>query len=145
MILWNATDWTENVNVYNILCDSLGIEPRPNNGTLRLPLQPVGLHSDEDVPFIEHPQDPPTATSDVALGPSTSAAPKTTSSVSEDVPLEDAPTESNPDQDIPDQGTPDPENEEPGNSGSGSLWDAFWGTVDYVKDIAVGLVDGLFG
>ena len=35
----------QNTNVYNIICDSFGIEPRPNNGTLRLPLQPVGLHS----------------------------------------------------------------------------------------------------
>lgn len=45
----NRTDNIENVNVYNILCDSLGIEPQPNNGTLRLPLQPVGLHSDATV------------------------------------------------------------------------------------------------
>lgn len=33
-----------NVEVYNIVCDSLGIEPRPNNGTLRLPLRTQGLH-----------------------------------------------------------------------------------------------------
>lgn len=32
--------------MYNILCDSLHITPSPNNGTLRLPLKPVGLHSD---------------------------------------------------------------------------------------------------
>lgn len=37
----------QNTEVYNIVCDSLGIEPRPNNGTLRLPLVPIGLHSDE--------------------------------------------------------------------------------------------------
>ena len=36
----------QNTNVYNIICDSVGIEPRPNNSTLRLPLKPVGLHSD---------------------------------------------------------------------------------------------------
>lgn len=29
------------------MCDSLGIEAKPNNGTLRLPLKPVGLHSDK--------------------------------------------------------------------------------------------------
>lgn len=29
------------------MCDSLGIEPKPNNGTLRLPLKPIGLHSDK--------------------------------------------------------------------------------------------------
>jgi len=28
----------QNTEVYNIVCDSLGIEPKPNNGTLRLPL-----------------------------------------------------------------------------------------------------------
>ena len=43
--------------MYNIICDSLGIEPHPNNGTLRLPLQPVGLHSDDDEP-LETPPDP---------------------------------------------------------------------------------------
>ena len=36
----------QNIDVYNIVCDSLGIEPKPNNGTLRLPLKPVGLHGD---------------------------------------------------------------------------------------------------
>lgn len=38
----------QNTEVYNILCDSIGIEPKPNNGTLRLPLKPVGLHSDSN-------------------------------------------------------------------------------------------------
>ena len=40
----------QNTEVYNIMCDSLGIEPRPNNGTLRLPLQTDGLHSENDKP-----------------------------------------------------------------------------------------------
>jgi predicted AlkP superfamily pyrophosphatase or phosphodiesterase len=48
---------TENINVYNILCDSLGIEPQPNNGTLRLPLKPVGSHDAENQQ--EPPADPP--------------------------------------------------------------------------------------
>ncbi len=39
----------QNLEVYNIICDSLGIEPNPNNGTLRLPLKPVGLHSDSEL------------------------------------------------------------------------------------------------
>ena len=38
----------QNTEVYNIVCDSLGIEPKANNGTLRLPLKPEGLHSDKD-------------------------------------------------------------------------------------------------
>ncbi|KAG5912634.1 hypothetical protein E4U42_002088, partial [Claviceps africana] len=37
----------QNINVYNILCDTLGITPHPNNGTLRLPLRPVGTHPPE--------------------------------------------------------------------------------------------------
>jgi len=46
----------ENTEVYNILCDSLGLEPKPNNGTLRLPLKPVGFHTPESKP--EEPSDP---------------------------------------------------------------------------------------
>ncbi|PMD63211.1 nucleotide pyrophosphatase family protein [Hyaloscypha bicolor E] len=46
----------QNTEVYNILCDSLGLEPRPNNGTLRLPLQPIGFHTPETMP--EEPSDP---------------------------------------------------------------------------------------
>lgn len=44
------------MNVYNILCDSLDIDPLPNNGTLRLPLLPVGLHSHVS-PVLEPPED----------------------------------------------------------------------------------------
>ncbi|KUI73442.1 hypothetical protein VM1G_08953 [Cytospora mali] len=36
----------QNIEVYNILCDSLGLKPSPNNGTLRLPLKPVGVHDE---------------------------------------------------------------------------------------------------
>jgi hypothetical protein len=42
--------------VYNLLCDSVGIEPKPNNGTLRLPLKPKGTHRPEDTPEV--PEDP---------------------------------------------------------------------------------------
>jgi predicted AlkP superfamily pyrophosphatase or phosphodiesterase len=44
----------QNIEVYNMLCDSIGIEPVANNGTLHLPLKPVGLH---DAPPVE-PEDP---------------------------------------------------------------------------------------
>ncbi len=37
----------QNIEVYNIICDSLHIPPHPNNGTLRLPLKPIGLHSED--------------------------------------------------------------------------------------------------
>lgn len=46
----------QNTEVYNIVCDSLGINPVPNNGTLRLPLKTVGLH---EVPGPDEiPEDP---------------------------------------------------------------------------------------
>nr|POF12979.1 putative pyrophosphatase/phosphodiesterase [Quercus suber] len=52
----------QNTEVYNIICDSLGITPVQNNGTLRLPLVTQGLHdfasyaSAEDLPgdFAAH-------------------------------------------------------------------------------------------
>ena len=47
----------ENTEVYNIICDSLSIVPRPNNGTLRLPLKPIGLHSDDPNPADDDPAD----------------------------------------------------------------------------------------
>jgi hypothetical protein len=56
--------WIENIEVYNIICDSLFITPQPNNGTLRLPLKPVGLHSDPDSPPLETPPDPSPVASD---------------------------------------------------------------------------------
>lgn len=35
----------QNVEVYGILCDSLGLEPRRNNGTIRLPFEVTGSHN----------------------------------------------------------------------------------------------------
>ncbi|KAJ5404405.1 Type I phosphodiesterase/nucleotide pyrophosphatase/phosphate transferase [Penicillium cosmopolitanum] len=89
----------QNIEVYNIMCDSLGIEPIPNNGTLRLPLKPVGLHSDEDAPIIETPSDPPepevtnTTTSNTNPTATTAETPEPTSAAS------DAPPTSNPQSD----------------------------------------------
>ncbi|KAL8767253.1 MAG: hypothetical protein Q9209_006179 [Squamulea sp. 1 TL-2023] len=48
----------QNTEVYNIICDSLAVTPRPNNGTLRLPFRPAGLHSDPTAPGLEVPEDP---------------------------------------------------------------------------------------
>jgi predicted AlkP superfamily pyrophosphatase or phosphodiesterase len=48
----------QNIELYNIVCDSIGVKPAPNNGTLRLPLKPVGLHTDPDTPPNETPPDP---------------------------------------------------------------------------------------
>ncbi|KAJ8069301.1 hypothetical protein OCU04_002961 [Sclerotinia nivalis] len=46
----------QNIEVYNIICDSLALTPKPNNGTLRLPLKPIGLHSPDTYP--PEPADP---------------------------------------------------------------------------------------
>lgn len=44
----------ENIEVYNIICDSLAVEPKANNGTLRLPLKPIGFHMEhKDEEFEE--------------------------------------------------------------------------------------------
>ncbi|KAI0904488.1 alkaline-phosphatase-like protein [Ustulina deusta] len=69
----------QNINVYNILCDSIGMNPVPNNGTLRLPLRVVGLHNDEMV--LEQPEDPvPTSTSKDVATSMTSILPTATES-----------------------------------------------------------------
>ncbi|SMR42653.1 unnamed protein product [Zymoseptoria tritici ST99CH_1A5] len=46
----------QNTEVYGIVCDSLGIRTRPNNGTIRLPFEAIGQHSEADV--VEFPHDP---------------------------------------------------------------------------------------
>ncbi|KAL8915741.1 MAG: hypothetical protein Q9172_006705 [Xanthocarpia lactea] len=52
-------DVFQNIEVYNIVCDSLGIEPKPNNGTLRLPLKPTGVHSGQAASSDDIPEDLP--------------------------------------------------------------------------------------
>jgi predicted AlkP superfamily pyrophosphatase or phosphodiesterase len=51
----------QNVELYNIVCDSLGVAPRPNNGSVRLPFATLGVHGDvlpedlpEDLVPVEH-------------------------------------------------------------------------------------------
>jgi predicted AlkP superfamily pyrophosphatase or phosphodiesterase len=54
----SRVDVFQNIEVYNIVCDSLGITPHPNNGTLRLPLTTQGLHEDGKGPGSENVEDP---------------------------------------------------------------------------------------
>ncbi|KAF7535942.1 hypothetical protein G7054_g4967 [Neopestalotiopsis clavispora] len=49
----------QNIEVYNILCDSVGMKPIANNGTLRLPLKTVGLHEPDTA--LAEPEDPDTS------------------------------------------------------------------------------------
>lgn len=48
----------QNTEVYNIVCDSIGITPHSNNGTIRLPFKTEGLHSDFPE-TLETPSDDP--------------------------------------------------------------------------------------
>ncbi|KAL6712001.1 hypothetical protein ACN47E_003044 [Coniothyrium glycines] len=48
----------QNIELYNIICDTIGLTPAPNNGTLRLPLKPTGHHNDPETPPDETPEDP---------------------------------------------------------------------------------------
>ncbi|OIW30512.1 Phosphodiest-domain-containing protein [Coniochaeta ligniaria NRRL 30616] len=69
----------QNTEVYNILCDSVGLTPMPNNGTLRLPLSPIGLHdADGEGSGVETPPDPVDSSTYTSSGaadtPSSSAA-----------------------------------------------------------------------
>ncbi|KAM0417293.1 hypothetical protein ACHAPT_012734 [Fusarium lateritium] len=69
----SQVDVFQNIEVYNMLCDSVGIEPAPNNGTLRLPLKPVGLHKPEETP--EEPADPVSTQEAESSGPKAPARP----------------------------------------------------------------------
>lgn len=116
----------ENVEVYNIVCDSLGVDPLPNNGTLRLPLKPVGLHSDENTPVLGTPADPPAQTT-TSEGPS--AQPTN--------PPSEAPTADH-------QSDGESNDESNGEKGE-SWWDTLWNKVDGVKDWAEGVADAIKG
>ena len=59
----------ENIEVYNMLCDSVGIAPAPNNGTLRLPLKPIGLHDDPSTNVLDTPADPVQETHTISTAP----------------------------------------------------------------------------
>lgn len=49
----------QNIEVYNILCDSIGVHPKANNGTLRLPFKPNGVHGSDIFEGEDIPEDPP--------------------------------------------------------------------------------------
>ncbi|KAL2169712.1 hypothetical protein VTG60DRAFT_5765 [Thermothelomyces hinnuleus] len=82
----------QNIEVYNMLCDSVGIKPAPNNGTLRLPLKPIGLHDDSATNGLDTPANPVEAhtisTSRVAPKPTSTVSvnPASTSSSQTSVP-----------------------------------------------------------
>ncbi|KAI1427083.1 alkaline-phosphatase-like protein [Xylaria sp. FL1777] len=152
----------QNINVYNILCDSIGMKPVSNNGTLRLPLKIVGLHNDEMA--IEQPEDPvPMSTSeDAATGmmsilpvatPSSTDQPATSSGVEDESNRPTRPTKpeksKEPQQSEGSQQEDAPEDAEqpkkPDESKGSSWWEPLKETFDWVKDKFNDLVDEISG
>ncbi|KAI8632873.1 Phosphodiest-domain-containing protein [Xylariaceae sp. FL1651] len=151
----------QNINVYNILCDSIGLEPMPNNGTLRLPLKVLGLHDDETV--LDQPEDPvPTSTSqDVATGLMSILPIATSSSTQQPTasagvnPIEDEPKRptrpekpekpEEPEEPEEPQQPDTPKEPDKDESKGSSWWDTFKETYDetyeWVKDKLNGLID----
>lgn len=66
--------------MYNIVCDSIGIEPKPNNGTLRLPLKPIGVHSDRLTVTESSPEDLASDTDPAAASPTSMPGEETATS-----------------------------------------------------------------
>lgn len=85
------------------------MEPAPNNGTLRLPLKPIGTHKEEDTPEV--PEDPVTTTAVVPAQqpPTTSEKPAETTAPAPEPEGDDNKDNSN------DQPTLEPPKENPGN------------------------------
>jgi hypothetical protein len=114
--------------VYNLVCDSIGIKPLPNNGTLHLPFTTIGLHSDDDAPTLDTPADPPqTATTNPSPSPSTTNTSPTTAPAT--YPSQEAPADSpaNPDED----GDNDADDE---ISSLQSFYDGVKDTLSSIKD-----------
>ncbi|KNG83060.1 type I phosphodiesterase / nucleotide pyrophosphatase family protein [Aspergillus nomiae NRRL 13137] len=121
----------QNINVYNIICDTLGLDPRPNNGTLRLPLKPVGLHSDEDTPALENPSDPPASSTATPVSPSmTSTALASTSPTTTSTTAPEAPPEEESDDEA------DNDNDQPS-----TWWGTLWDKIEDLKDWAGDLIE----
>ncbi|KAL2816251.1 alkaline-phosphatase-like protein [Aspergillus cavernicola] len=121
----SRVDVFQNINVYNILCDSLGITPHANNGTLRLPLEPSGLHSDGEAPVLDNPSDPP-LTQTAAAPPPTSS----TAAVASGSPLAAS-------------SSAKPEEEPELETWWGGIWDKVEELKDWASDLLEGVKDGI--
>ncbi|CAI7591907.1 unnamed protein product [Penicillium glandicola] len=127
----------QNIEVYNIVCDSLGVDPLPGNGTLRLPLKPVGLHSDENTPVLDMPPDPPVPSSATAGPPqpaSTQPSPPRTASP------QPAPKPTTPAAEAP----PATDHQSDDEKGS-TWWGTLWHKLDDLKSWAGGVADAIQG
>lgn len=149
----SKVDAFQNIEVYNLVCDSVGIVPKPNNGTLRLPLKPVGLH--DSVPPEEIPEDLPeddfsSGGSDELISTSyTSTAPiaassevaETTSSLTQ----ASRPTIATTDAAVPTRPVihddTSQEDEDQNGKDTNLWWDWVKGKLDGAKDWATGIYD----
>ncbi|RJE21518.1 hypothetical protein PHISCL_06151 [Aspergillus sclerotialis] len=116
----SRVDVFQNINVYNIVCDSLGIKAQLNNGTLHLPLEPQGLHSDDSIPTSVH--EGPTSTETPGPASTTMVAPESTPPATEEPP------------------TPNPESEDEKGT---TWWAALWGKFNEFKDWAGGVISSV--
>ncbi len=146
----------ENIEVYNILADSIGMVPKPNNGTLRLPLKPVGQHRPEDTPEV--PADPPQSSethspSDAPLRPTHPGqltvierpTPPGQPTISERPTIPAKPTKTEeklgetPPPSNDDKGTDDDDDDDDGLVGKvKGFWDWFTGKVEHLWDKIAG-------
>lgn len=149
----------ENIEVYNLLCDSLGVRPKPNNGTLRLPLKPIGTHDGDEEPkipedpvtsytvsstssvsvktqTIPRPSVPPKPTTSISTSTSTSASLSSTSSTSATSSSQSSSSLSRPHSSTSTAAptpTQTPQDDEDGQDSSGSLKDTVAGLWDWVS------------
>lgn len=144
----------QNTAVYNLVCDSLGITPKPNNGTLRLPLKPIGMHDaappkdlpDDFVDDVPVAQAAPSATAtSVALMMEGEAA--TTATTALDAEGETAATATTTESDPAAATRPtvhdglSQEAEDQDKKNYNHWWEWIHGKFDGVKDWATGLVN----
>ncbi|KGO58263.1 Type I phosphodiesterase/nucleotide pyrophosphatase/phosphate transferase [Penicillium expansum] len=129
----------QNIEVYNIVCDSLGVDPLPSNGTLRLPLKPVGLHSDANTPVLDTPPDPPAQTSATAgpLQPAPSQPPSPQPSPPQPVQPATQPTSAA-------EAPPATDHQSDDEKGS-TWWGTLWHKFDDLKNWAGGVADAVQG
>jgi hypothetical protein len=130
--------------VYNIICDSLCLTPNPNNGTLRLPLKPVGLHSPETATSEPlYPVDP-TVTTDPETD-AISISPIEASSAAD-------PNEAQPEfvgvDPVEEEGQKPPGEGDDKDKGAneedkGGFWDYLFGKLEGFKDWISGLADSV--
>ncbi|KAI0476417.1 ectonucleotide pyrophosphatase/phosphodiesterase family member 1 [Xylariaceae sp. FL0804] len=146
----------QNINVYNILCDSVGMKSIANNGTLHLPLKVVGFHDPETV--LEEPEDPvptsaasddapTTSTSADAISSSTTATTAAAAADAADAVGAVGSTEE--EEAIDDESTEPEEGGVESSSNGSSWWDKVKGTAqssaDWVKDKWNGLLGIISG